>query len=258
LIHLDLRDSSEVRSVLLQFRPDIILCAAAQPNVELCEIDPQGTQLINVAGMQNLLAVTNQLGAALVYFSSEYVFDGIKGPYSEPDECNPLNEYGRQKLMCEQMVSAQIERHIIGRISGVYNWEASGKNFVARCIDVLNSGRKFEVPSDQIITPTYAPSLAECVRRLVEKDNWGLFHLSGSESMPRAEFAYLVAQVFGLDSALITPTPTSNLRLRARRPSSAGLKVEKAREFLGGSLLSPREGLERMRQNRERNSGLAV
>jgi len=251
LIHLDLRDPAEVRSVLYDLRPEVVLCSAAQPNVELCEVEPEATRQINVIGLQNLLTVTAGISAGLVYFSSEYVFDGLQGPYTEQDSCNPLNEYGIQKLECERMIAAQMDRFIIGRVSGVYDWEKNGKNFVARFIDTLRSSRTIEVPFDQVITPTFAPSLARAVRHLVEHSNWDLFHLSGPLPMPRIEFAHLIAETFGLDQSLIVPTPTSGLKLRATRPRSAGLKTDKAQSLLDFPVLGPGEGLKMMRSSRE-------
>jgi dTDP-4-dehydrorhamnose reductase len=236
---------------MLRILPDVILCSAAEPNVELCEIDPAGTRLINVVGLQTLIEVAAEIGAGFVYFSSEYVFDGINGPYSENDMRNPLNEYGRQKAECEQMIAAQLDRYMIGRVSGVYGWEKRRKNFVVRLIDSLESGHPVKVPYDQIITPTYAPNLARSVRHLVENGNWGLLHLSGSRPLLRTEFANLVATVFDLDVSLLVPTATSELNLHAARPHSAGLAADKAQTLLDFPVVGPREGLELMKNNRD-------
>jgi dTDP-4-dehydrorhamnose reductase len=246
-MHLDLRDQAEVRSLLRRVRPDVVLCPAAEPNVELCEIDPVATRLVNVEGLQNLIEATAELGAFLVYFSTEYVFDGRCGPYSEDDACNPLNEYGRQKLDCERRIAAQLGRYIIGRISGVYDWEKKKKNFVVRLIESLVSGQSFKVPSDQVITPTYAPNLARVVHRLVESGHQGLFHLSGSLPLLRTEFAQLIADLFDLDGSLLVPMPTEKLELSAVRPRSAGLRIDKAQGLLDFPVAGPREGLEAMR-----------
>src|ERR1700730_14937540 len=251
LIHLDLRDQAEVRSVLRNVRPSVVLCPAAEPNVELCEADPVATGRTNVEGLRNLLVATAEIRALLVYFSSEYVFDGTKGSYSEDDVCAPLNTYGRQKLECERMIAEQLDRYIIGRISGVYGWEKQPRNFVVRLIECLSSKRSFRVPRDQVITPTYAPNLAWAVRSLLDGGHNGVFHLAGSLSLCRADFARLVAEVFDLDESLIAPVATSELDLRAARPRAAGLGVAKAQEVLNFPLASPREGLESMRAQRD-------
>jgi dTDP-4-dehydrorhamnose reductase len=252
LIHLDLRDCEEVRSVLHSVRPDVVLCPAADPNVEFCEAEPIATRQVNVDGLQNLLAETAEAGALLVYFSSEYVFDGKRGTYSETDACNPLNEYGRQKLECEHRIAAQLDRYIIGRISGVYGWEKQRKNFVVRVIESLMSGQSFQVPCDQMVTPTYAPNLARVAHRLVESGQQGLFHLSGSLPLLRTEFAQLIADVFDLDVSFLRPVPTAKLGLRAVRPLSAGLRIDKVQGLLDFPVAGPREGLEAMRRELNR------
>jgi dTDP-4-dehydrorhamnose reductase len=251
LVHLDLRNAEQVRSVMRKFSPDVVCCPAAEPNVELCEIDPIGTRRVNVEGFRNLVECIAKTEARLVYFSTEYVFDGTAGPYSECDACRPLNEYGRQKLECERITAEQLERYIIGRISAVYNWEMRKKNFVVRFIDCLSRGEVFKVPSDQVVTPTYAPNLGRAVRKLVEHCHEGVFHLAGSMPMLRTEFAQLVANVFELDPTLIVPIPTSELGLRAERPRSAGLRTDKAEAVLDFGLATPRDGLDAMR--REQN-----
>ena len=258
LVHLDLRDAAEVRAVLNDIRPELVLCSAAQPNVELCETEPEATRRINVDGLRNLLAVVAEIGAAFVYFSSEYVFDGLDGPYSENHSCHPLNEYGLQKLECERMIAAQLNRFVIGRVSGVYDWETNGKNFVVRFIDTLRSGRTIEVPFDQVITPTFAPSLARAVRCLVEQGHWGVFHLAGPLPMPRIEFAHLIARTFGLNQALIVPTATSDLKLHASRPRSAGLKIDKAQALLGFPSIAPDEGLRLMQVTQAQKSQIGL
>jgi dTDP-4-dehydrorhamnose reductase len=254
LVHLDIRDRTEIRSILLRVRPDVVLCPAAEPSVERCELDPVGTREINVNGLRNLITAVEELGAAFVYFSTDYVFDGLNGPYCEDSPCNPLNEYGRQKLECEQMIAAQVQRYLIARVSGVYGWEERKKNFVARMIDCLRSGKSFKVPSDQLITPTYGPNMARAVRQLVEKRHWGLFHLAGSRILLRTEFANIIATVFDLNASLIIPTATSDLELHASRPLFTGLKVDKAQTLLDFSIHGPLEGLEMMRRSDGVNS----
>ena len=255
-IPLDLRNREEVRSVVHRFKPEVVLCPAAEPNVELCETDPAGTREVNVLGLQNLVAAVSDVGAFLVYFSSEYVFNGESGPYSENDVCKPLNEYGRQKWECERMIAAQLDRYIIGRVSGVYDWEERKKNFVIRLIESLGEGRPYKVPNDQVITPTFARNLARVVSRLVDDSRCGIFHLSGSLPLLRNEFAQLIADTFDLDPALIVPVPTVELKLRAPRPKSAGLKCDKAQVLLDFPIVDPHEGLETMKIECEQDSSL--
>jgi dTDP-4-dehydrorhamnose reductase len=249
LVHLDLQDPGEVLSMLRKIRADVVLCPAAQPNVELCEIDPTATRRVNIEGLQNLIVAAVEIDATLVYFSSEYVFDGAKGSYCEGDVCLPLNEYGRQKLESEYMITTQLSRYIIGRVSGVYDWEKQKRNFVVRLIESLESGQSVKVPLDQLITPTYAPNLAQIVRLLVEGGHKGVLHLAGPVSLPRIDFARTIADVFDLDASLIMPVRTSELKLRAVRPYGAGLSTAKVRDLLDLPLATPLDGLRAMRDS---------
>jgi dTDP-4-dehydrorhamnose reductase len=146
------------------------------------------------------------------------------------------------------MITNQLKRYIIGRISGVYDWEKQKRNFVVRFIECLASRQSFKVPFDQVITPTYAPNLAQVVRLLVEGGHEGLFHLAGSLSLPRTDFARLIADVFDLDASLIMPVRTSELKLRAARPRSAGLRIAKTQALLDFPVAGPRDGLEAMKR----------
>lgn len=254
-VPLDLRNRQEVWSLVHKLQPKVVLCPAAEPNVELCETDPLATREINVLGLQNMIAAVADIGAFLVYFSSEYVFDGANGPYGEDDVCNPLNEYGRQKAECERMIADQLDSYIVGRVSGVYDWEPRRKNFVVRLIHSLKEGRAYKVPNDQIITPTFARNLAGVVRRLVEDRRCGIFHLSGALPLLRSDFAKLIAEIFDLDPDLIIPVPTAELKLHAPRPKAAGLKCDKVQALLDFGVAGPREGLGKMKDEVQQESG---
>lgn len=257
LVHLDLRDQAEVVSVLDSTNPDVILCPAAMPDVELCETNPVLTRQVNVLGLRNLVMAAKSRHVLLIYFSSDYVFDGEQGPYSEDDNCNPLNEYGRQKLDCERIVAAQMNEYLIVRTSGVYGWEKQGKNFVVKLIRKVSAGSAFAVPSDQIITPIYAPDLAHATRKFVADGHRGLFHIAGGRPLPRVEFAYVIANVFDLNRSLISPVLTSSLELHATRPRSAGLRIDKAQALLDFALADPQSGLWTMKKELESQTASA-
>lgn len=239
---LDITDAAAVRGQVRAIRPDVVILAAADPYVERCEREPEATRRVNVEGTRNVAAEAEKLGATLVVFSSEYVFDGTRGAYSEDDAVAPLNEYGRQKVAIEEIARLS-GRHLICRTSGVFGSEPGRKNFVLQVVDALRAGRTFAVPSDQIITPTDAGSLARAVVELAERGLGGTFHVVGPERLARPEFAGRVAAAFGLDPAGLRPTPTADLGLAARRPLRAGLRDDKLRAALGHGLVAVDEAL---------------
>lgn len=244
---LNITDATAVRNFFDRHSPEVVLCPAAQPHVEGCERDPEATQKINIEGLANVVRETQRVDARMVYFSSEYVFDGTDGPYSEGDATNPINEYGRQKLAAENLVRGNLRNFLIVRLSAPYGWERREKNFVMQMLHRQQTGEPIRVPEDQVITPTYIRDLARAVHTLVGQDRTGIFHVAGGECTVRTDFARLVAQTFGLAPDLVRPVPTSALNLAAPRPKSAGLNTDKAAGALGHHLSSPREGLAAMR-----------
>lgn len=246
-VRLDVCDQQAVRQVVEDVRPDAILLAAAEPHVERCEREPEATRRVNVDAPRAIAAEAERVGALLVVFSSEYVFDGSKGLYREDDATAPLNEYGRQKVELEE-IARGVRRHLVCRTSGAFGVEPAGKNFVYQLMRSLRAGAPFTVPSDQLITPTYAEALAEAVSALVEAGTTGTVHVVGPRVLPRPAFAETICDVFGLDPGMLVRRPTKELGLAAARPRRAGLADERIRDVLGHPLIDPEEGLRRMGQ----------
>lgn len=249
-IALDVEDDVALRALVRESRPRAIVLAAAAAHVERCEAEPEATRRVNVDPARALAESARDQEAHLVVFSSDYVFDGLAGPYSEDAEVGPINEYGRQKVLVEGAAGAA--HHLICRTSGVFGWEPRRKNFVCQLLDNLRDGRKFAVPSDQLITPTYAPDLADAVVELLDRRITGIVHASGPRVLGRVEFASLVARAFGLPEHLIEPVPTLSLGLRAKRPHRAGLRTDRLQGLLGRHLSTPEEALEAMRRTEPR------
>ncbi len=152
-VPLDITDAAAVRRLIAESKPAAIVLAAADPYVEGCERDPVGTRRINVEAPSAIRGAARD--ATLVVFSSEYVFDGTRLAYREDDAVAPLNEYGRQKVALEEIARSS-PRHLVLRPSGVFGAEPRRKNFVWQLVDRLRAGGTFDVPSDQMITPTDA------------------------------------------------------------------------------------------------------
>jgi dTDP-4-dehydrorhamnose reductase len=140
-----------------------------------------------------------------------------------------------------------VPRHLICRTSGVFGEEPAGKNFVCQLEHALRAGHPFAVPSDQLITPTYAPALAEAIAALVDANVTGTVHVAGPRVLRRTEFAEIVCRAFGLDASLLRARATGELGLAAPRPRRAGLADTKLRRLLGHGLLDPQAALLEMR-----------
>ena len=193
------------------------------------------------------------LSAKVVYFSSDYIFNGKQGPYKEEDSADPVCVYGLHKVYAEHMVSLHAVNFLIIRTTVVYGWENQGKNFVNRLLRALRSGHEMRVPADQIGSPTYAPDLAACVIDLVDREMTGVVNVVGRKRVSRYDFALAVARTFGLDSSQIIPVETPSLGQSARRPLNAGMTVNKAEAILQRHTLDYEQGLEMMMKAERRS-----
>jgi len=249
LVHLDLRDADETWALVHRLSPAVIFQPAGLADVDSCEIDPSECRATTVAGTLTLARAARAVGATLVYFSSDYVFDGQRGPYEEDDLPCPINEYGKAKLAAERHILETLDNHLIIRSAGLYGWERRGKNFVMGLLARLRQQNATNVPVDQIGSPTLADNMIAVVFELIALGQRGTFHVSGSQIIDRYSFAGLVAEAFGLNQELIRPVRTPDLGQKAARPLQAGLRSEKAEWLVSTRLMKPEEGLRAMRQH---------
>lgn len=244
---LDMTEREQVDSLVGTLIPDIILLPAAMPHVDACQVNPDLCYKVNARGVFNVLDAAARVGAKIVYFSTDYIFDGLAGPYSETDQPNPISVYGQVKYEVEKRIRELQNPFLIIRTTGVYSWEKQGKNFVMGLIRRLQQGEMAKVPRDQIGTPTYAPNLARVVKDLVELDQEGVFHVAGPDLMDRYEFALQIAEAFNLDKNLIRPVLTEELGQKAPRPLAGGLKIDKVKAQVNTQLMGVREALAEMK-----------
>jgi dTDP-4-dehydrorhamnose reductase len=244
--YLEISSAESVNQLVLSTKPEIIFVPAALTNVDYCEQNPAESYQVNVTGIKNATEAANLVGARIIYFSTDYIFDGEKGSYTEKDLPNPINHYGQQKLLAEHYVALFAHRFLIIRTTVIFGWERQGKNFVTRLLKTLRAQNPIQVPVDQVGSPTYAPDLARATVELVDSDVAGVFNLAGPEQVSRYELACEVARVFGLSTEPLLPVLTSALSQSAKRPLKAGLISGKAMRILTIPPISYREGLKMM------------
>jgi dTDP-4-dehydrorhamnose reductase len=197
--------------------PELVLHAAAWTDVDGAEEDPQDAAAVNVGGTRHVA----ELGAPLVYYSTDYVFDGRKGePYVESDAPNPLSAYGQTKLYGE---GAAGERAWVVRTSGLFG--PTGKNFVRTMLELGRERDEVAVVDDQRSAPTYVGHLATATRELLELP-LGVWHLAAAGDCTWAEFAEAIYEEAGLDTR-VRRVSSEELGRRARRPAYSVLGSEK-------------------------------
>ncbi len=209
---------------LLDQAPDVVFYPAGFTWVDGCERDSARAYAANLDEPLNLARAAAAVGARFVYFSTDYVFDGTNGPYSEQSPTNPLSVYGRAKLNAEKALADELgPAHLTIRTSWVYGPERQGKNFAYQLVRTLQAGKPLVCPSDQISSPSYGPDVALAAVLLAEAGQAGLIHVAGPEVIDRVEFARAIARAFGLDERGIEGKPTAALGQGAPRPLCGGL-----------------------------------
>lgn len=245
---VELTDLSGTIALLDQVRPDWILIAAAFCNVDLCETEQERCRQVNALAPAAIAEWARKNEAAVLYYSTDHVFDGSAPAYSEDDPASPLSVYAKAKMEGEKAVRDQLqERHLILRTSGLYGPESARKNFVVRLVDQLRAGNRMRLPSDQWGSPTYNRDLAAASRFLLEKGFRGTFHAMGPEFMPRIQLARQVCAAFELDEQLLDPVPTAELKQPARRPLRARLRGNKLASTGAPKMRTVEEGLTALR-----------
>jgi dTDP-4-dehydrorhamnose reductase len=252
---LDVSDSAAVERAISEAGPAWVFCPAGLTHVDFCEDHPEDAFRINRDAPAAAARAAARAGAGFVYYSTEYIFDGIAGPYGEDDPPRPLSVYGRSKLEGERAVREANPRALVIRTTVVYGPESQGKNFVYQLLQRARAGEAVSVPADQRSSPTYNQDLAAATVEATERALNGVLHLAGPVVLDRHAFALTVCEVFGLEPARVTPVPTAALGQRAARPLNAGLKTERARSLLSTPFRGPKEGLVAMRAALEGASG---
>ncbi len=252
LLFLDVTDKNAFQQVLSTVQPDVVVQPAAQPWVDFCEQQPEESYKINVQGALHGIDWCAAHQKRYVFLSTDYVFDGKKGPYTECASCNPLNVYGEHKFLVEQAIQKTLGHlGLVVRTTTVFGWEAAGKNFVAKFIKTLQEGKPFTLPNDQYATPTYVGDISHAIIALVEAQKSGIYHAAGPEYLSRVAFAEIVADVFGLRKNLICGISTPELKQPANRPLNGGLITTKIERELDIHFQSPREALSFMKNKKD-------
>lgn len=248
VIKADITDLAALQILFQSAKPNTVIHTASETNVDKCEIEKDRAWKINVEGTQNIVEACRQTDAKLIYISTDYVFDGEKGMYSEEDIPNPLNFYGLAKLEGERQASKSSPNMAILRTSVLYGTHPTKQDFVTWVMTKLKQANEITVVDDHFNTPTLAQNLASMALEIAQRDLKGIFHTSGSERISRFDFARKIAIAFGLDDSLIKPIKMKELAAWiAIRPRDSSLNTVKIQRELKTQPLSINVGLSKLR-----------
>lgn len=248
---LDLTNTAAMRALFREVRPDSILHCAALTDVDWCEDHPDETHLVNVTATGVLAEVAAETGARLLYVSTDSVFDGRRGSYTEDDATAPVNVYARSKLAGETAVrEGSAGDWLIVRTS-IYGWSPHGRKSVAEWfLAGLATGRHVRGFADVTFTPILVEDLSEVMLDLISTHARGVFHVGGSEACTKFEFGRRVARTFGLSDENLVPVSVRDVVLRAPRPLDTSLATDRIASQLGHRMPTVDEGLTHFKELR--------
>jgi len=241
-------DIKSWKEEFLSIRPEYIINTAAMTNVDACEEKKQEAWFANATFVEQLSRIALIIEAHFIHFSTDYVFDGKKGPYVESDQPRPISYYGKSKLAGENAVIHSHAFNTVIRTNVVYGFTNSDQqDFVKWVLNNADASKQMTIVDDQYSNPTLTDDLALAVKRIIEKKRSGIYHIGGNTQCSRLEFAMEIAKIFHLDTSLFLPIKTKALNQPAERPLMSGLINLKAHTDLGISFSTITEGLVRLR-----------
>lgn len=254
---LDITDREQVQRIMLKYKPHAVINTAAMTNVDACESEKEECWKLNVAAVKNFVDLIEYSGISadeasaeiqnchFIHLSTDFVFDGERGPYKETDEPNPLSFYSKSKYESEiVLLQSKIKWTVIRTIIvyGIVD-NMSRSNIVLWAKDSLEKGKQINVVDDQFRSPTLAEDLAEACISAAMKGAGGIYHVSGKDIMSILELVYRVSDFWNLDKSLVKPIKSSTLNQPAKRPPRTGFILTKAIKELDYKPHSFEEGL---------------
>jgi dTDP-4-dehydrorhamnose reductase len=247
LHRMDLTNLVEVAQFVRKVRPQTIIHAAALANLDTCETQKDLAWRTNVDAARMMAAVARELGSRLIHISTDMVFDGKKGNYSEEDIPEPISYYGYSKRMAEEDVLHAYPEALVVRVALLYGFPVAGGNsFSAEIYRHLQTGKKVQVFMDQFRSPIWAGNAAPAIMELAELPHRGVLHLAGGERLSRSELAREVARQMGADPQLLEEISMHQIKWLVPRPEDVSFNIARAKQILQTRLLDCREGLAQM------------
>jgi dTDP-4-dehydrorhamnose reductase len=253
---LDIRDKSNLQSLVEKYRPDCIIHTAAMTQVDDCETNQEECDKLNIDAVNNIASIAAEYNIHLVHLSTDFIFDGTKELLSEEEKPNPLSYYGHSKLKGEQIIQKICKSYAILRTVLVYGVVAdmSRSNIVLWAVNSLKAGKNIKVVNDQWRTPTLAEDLAQGCFLAEDKNAFGIYNISGPDYVSMDQMVLTIADIWNLDTSLIQTISSIELNQAAKRPPKTGFNINKAIKDLQYSPNSLKNGLKIVKSQIEVNN----
>ncbi len=242
---LDLSETKKLTEIFFQIKPDVVIHTAAIANIDFCQKNQRIAQAINVDVTKELTSLCQESGIKIIHCSTDTVFDGKKGMYTEQDLPNPVNFYAETKVESEKIVLSGSDKNVVARLALVMGLRVSekGNSFLSDLIGKLKMKEPVKFAENEIRTPIDVITLGAALIELARNSVSGIIHLSGNTRINRFNMARQIAKAMNFDTELVISTDSNSIPGRAPRPNDASMDNSKARQLLKTRMLSLQEGL---------------
>ena len=224
----DIVDFKATENFIIKYMPDVVIHCAAYTAVDKAEDEPDLCYKVNTSATESIAEICKKINAKMLYISTDYVFDGAKeGFYEVEDKPNPINVYGKTKLLGEEAVQKILDKYFIVRISWVFG--EHGNNFVKIMLRLGAERKELNVVADQHGSPTYTADLAPLLVEMIKTEKYGIYHATNEDVCSWAEFAEMIFKIAKIN-VKVNHITTSEYPTKAKRPLNSRLSKEKIKK----------------------------
>ena len=244
-VECDITDSESIRTCFEITKPNLVInCTNLAGGVNFCENNPDLSERFHYEANKTMSILSDERNIPFILISTDYVFDGSNPPYSEDDEKNPLNAYGHHKLKAENWIKKNITKYIIARTTNVFGWDPLTKtpNYLMQLYFNLSKNKPCKAPSFLSGNPTHVDDLSQAIIDLLENNQFGTYHIVGSSSINRYDWAIQFCNLLGLDKNLLSESKKAPEGI-VPRPFNSNLSTNKLEKKIGYKLSNVHEGL---------------
>jgi len=249
-IQCDITDSKSIRTCFEITKPSLVInCTNLAGGVNFCEENPELSERFHYEANKTMSILSDERNIPFILISTDYVFDGSKPPYSEEDKKNPLNAYGHHKLKAENWIQKNSKKYIIARTTNVFGWDPLTKtpNYLMQLYFNLSKNKPYNAPSFLSGNPTHVDELSQAIIDLLENSQFGTYHVVGSSSINRYDWAIKFCDLLGLDKNLLSDIKQPPKGI-VPRPFNSNLNTNKLENKIGYKLSNVNEGLAKFKK----------
>tara|TARA_Y100000588_G_scaffold78741_1_gene82320 strand:+ start:36014 stop:36817 length:804 start_codon:yes stop_codon:yes gene_type:complete len=239
-------DTLEIRRIISEFNPDLVINTIALTNIEFCENNPEYAHAINVSSAQDIATISHEIGARFVHISTDHIFNGGTSWNDEQTTACPINVYADTKLSAESAVLKSCPASLVIRTNFFGCGTSTRGSFSDWVVNGLSSKTHMNLFNDVYFTPILVNDLIDMILELVNINETGIYHIGGSDRLSKYEFALMIADIFQFDSSYLSPCGIDSMRHLVKRPKDMSLSSDKARKALQISMPQIRPSIVRL------------